>query len=362
MREINRATTIRHPKRPSSVVRFRDFNLHNKVRQELGLTRGDDPTRGDMAMLTQLFAFGSGIEHLDGLEHAINLRNASFCRNSISDLSPLAHTSALTSLDLDDNKIVDVTPLAKIEGLQRLSLRHNNINDLSPLSKLKVLYSIDLDRNRGISDITQLGDFASLHDVSLADNYGLSELTPDLIKSFRAFTRIILSGNGISDISPLDALTNLNFVDLSHNKFSDVSPLTALSNLTYVRLNATKVSDVSPLATLPRLTDLLVGQTAVSDFSSLEASESLRALSVRGCHVQHMGKRRQQRPQGVGLGRCRVQGDPHFTFADRACARRTVSPERSRHLVPTKSKTLKGEPPPTRGNCAFLATMYNTLL
>ena len=68
-------------------------------------------------------------------------------------------------------------------------------------------------------------------------------------------TLLSLDGNtGVSDVSPLAALTQLTRLELWRTAVSDVSPLAGLTQLTSLTLNNTAVSDVSPLAGLTQLT------------------------------------------------------------------------------------------------------------
>ena len=71
-------------------------------------------------------------------------------------------------------------------------------------------------------------------------------------------TVLELWANNISEIFPLEGLTNLTELSLSHNNISDLSPLAGLTNLTRIELNDNKISDLSPLAGLTNLTRLIL--------------------------------------------------------------------------------------------------------
>ncbi len=60
-------------------------------------------------------------------------------------------------------------------------------------------------------------------------------------------THLEIYYNGLSDISPLEGLTNLSVVYFSGNNISDISPLEGLTNLTYLILYRNNVTDISPL-------------------------------------------------------------------------------------------------------------------
>ena len=75
-----------------------------------------------------------------------------------------------------------------------------------------------------------------------------------------SLTQLALSDNQISNIKPLEFLTNLVLLDLSNNQISDIKPLESLTNLTLLFLNRNHISNIKPLQSLTKLTLLdLVG-------------------------------------------------------------------------------------------------------
>ena len=66
-----------------------------------------------------------------------------------------------------------------------------------------------------------------------------------------------LEANGhILNISALASLKNLEYLDLGTNKIVDVSPLAGLHNLERLRLERNNISDISPLEGLRAKTDI----------------------------------------------------------------------------------------------------------
>ncbi|MCP0887837.1 MucBP domain-containing protein [Ligilactobacillus sp. WILCCON 0076] len=62
-----------------------------------------------------------------------------------------------------------------------------------------------------------------------------------------SLTSLNISGNQISDISPLAKLSSLTDLNLSDNQISDISPIANLKSLTYLNLNFNKISDFSTI-------------------------------------------------------------------------------------------------------------------
>ncbi|MDT0275355.1 leucine-rich repeat domain-containing protein [Blastococcus goldschmidtiae] len=93
-----------------------------------------------------------------------------------------------------------------------------------------------------------------------------------------------LSGNGLTDISPLASLPQLRILTLSRNQVSDISPLAALARLGTLTLTGNQVSDIGPLAGLP-LSDLGLSQNPVRDLSPLAGTSTLSTLGLSGGQV-----------------------------------------------------------------------------
>jgi internalin A len=78
-----------------------------------------------------------------------------------------------------------------------------------------------------------------------------------------------LSNNKISDIKPLQSLTNLTRLYLGGNQIKDIKPLESLTNLTGLYLNKNQISDIKPLKSLTNLTGLFLNENQISDIKSL---------------------------------------------------------------------------------------------
>lgn len=193
---------------PSAEVTIPSGALRDEVMSRLGKREGETVSQGDMAMLTELDAGGTGVGDLAGLEHAVNLTSIYFGDNYISNLEPLSGLVALTYINLHSNEISDISPLASLTALTRLDLRYNSISDVSPLVRLTALTRLYLDSNY-ISDMSVLKNLAALVSISCSENL-------------------------ISDISALVSNTDLgegDFVSLASNPLSVESVETHISTL-----------------------------------------------------------------------------------------------------------------------------------
>ena len=114
---------------------------------------------------------------------------------------------------------------------------------------------------------TLRGDFANISNLS-----GIEAATN--------LTWLVLNNNDLSDITPLSSLTNLTNLNLYNNDLSDIAPLSGLTNLTWLRLSSNELSDITPLSGLTNLTWLSLYNNALSDITPLSGLTNLMNLSL----------------------------------------------------------------------------------
>ncbi len=96
---------------------------------------------------------------------------------------------------------------------------------------------------------------------------------------------LYIESNQISDISFLQFLTGLKFINLGYNPVSDISFLKSLVNLQSLDLTRTQVSDISFLKSLVNLQSLSLGSTQISDISFLRSLVNLQSLDLSGNQI-----------------------------------------------------------------------------
>ena len=212
-----------------------------------------------------LDASNSGIQRLDGLEHAQGLEGLFLDGNEITDISPLgafttttadfssaSHRSGrvfLITLSLADNKIEDWTPLAGMHTLRHLALDRNSLDHLPALPRY--LYGLYLTDNF-ISDIS-----------SLAAQPELAELQ--------------LSGNRVASLEALSEV-ELRYLHVEDNEVADLSPLN-FGELRELLARNNKVRDLSPLLDGEQLLIVDVRRNPLAD-ESLDILDTLRERRV----------------------------------------------------------------------------------
>ena len=241
---------------PAKVVSIPDANLAAAVRETLQLAPGDALTTQALLELTFLEAPNRGITALTGLEHAHNLRYLNLgsqerngkWRNSnvISDLAPLSELAYLDSLILarpsdaiTDPDFIRQPPPFKVVSMPdpNLAAAVREALEMPPDEALTTytLYSLTqvYAPNRGIRDLTGLEHAINLEVLDLAGEF---------IEG-----KGVANSNAVTDISPLQTLTQLKELWLGSTSVSDVTALQTLTQLEVLGLDSSSVSDVSPL-------------------------------------------------------------------------------------------------------------------
>jgi len=135
---------------------------------------------------------------------------------------------------------------------------------------------LDLSHNQ-ISDITPLQSLTNLTSLNLYCDR--TDITP--LQSLTNLTCLELHGNPISDITPLQSLTNLTCLELYGNPISDTTPLQSLTNLTSLTVGCDRISDLTPLQSLTNLTSLtLLLNNQISDITPLQFLTNLTELNL----------------------------------------------------------------------------------
>ena len=127
--------------------------------------------------------------------------------------------------------------------------------------KLSSLTELTLDNNK-ISDIKPLQSLTNLIGIGLNNNE-ISDIKP--LQSLTNLIALSLGKNKISDIKPLRSLTKLSSLALSNNKISDITPLKSLTNLTQPFLDNNQITDITPLQFLTKLSVLFANNNKISN-------------------------------------------------------------------------------------------------
>ena len=194
---------------------------------------------------------------------------AAAIREEIGD-SITTHTLLhLTHLYVPNQGITDLTGLEHAHNLRGLGLWNDQFYE-EPVNK------------NGVSDFTPLLALTNLRALDLS-NCSVSDIS--FLAKLTQLTSLHLSGNPISDVSVLAELTELGMLHLRDTSVSDISALSGLRQLSNLSLSGTSVSDISPLAALTQLTQLDLRGNNISNISLLADLTQLKWLDLQGNNI-----------------------------------------------------------------------------
>lgn len=274
--------------------------------------------------LRQLYLSGNAIRDISGLSSLSKLERLELSENQIVTIDALSSLEFLGTLELNNNQISDITALQSLSSLYVLDLAGNQIQDISPIASLRWVNILYINNNE-VSDISPLATYFRLYHLDISDNpitdisavdsmIGLSELSmaridvePDwtiingienlryldisgsnisdlsgLNPSSTSFSSLLMDDNQITDISPLNSITNLGRLSVNNNQLSDITPLSEMSRIYELNIANNNISDITMIGDLTRLRILNLGDNPITDISPLGAMTGLSTLDISG--------------------------------------------------------------------------------
>ena len=164
------------------------------------------------------------------------------------DLARIAHITSLSTLRLEKVKFTNLAALRALPRLTTLSIDNCRFSDFEALNGLQALTHLYLRQNK------KAGLPAGLHLPQLQSlalwKSGISDLgfVQGYAQSYPHLLSLDLSGNQLSDLSPLLACTQVTDLDLSFNEISDLSPLAACPQIVKLNVAYNPIASLAPLA------------------------------------------------------------------------------------------------------------------
>ena len=266
----------------SDLSPFSDHRLGSLDVSDLPVTLDEVAALMHSRQLLGLGASGLGIEDISVLSDFLDLNALVLGDNGISDLSPLHGLTNLGTLHLRKNDISDVGPLGNLPQLYSLDLADNAISDISALVDRNIwnletaspnlyLNGNPLDQqsyDQHIPTLTSWGVTVHADEPPAEDSRLVVAMTDPVLRAlvgqaqarwwFRVdepiteeflegLTRLHSYNAGVSDLTGLEAASDLAHVFLGSNLVSDLAPLSALDELDGLDLANNLVSDIGPL-------------------------------------------------------------------------------------------------------------------
>lgn len=118
------------------------------------------------------------------------------------------------------------------------------------------------------------------HTVAMMMSAVSSSECQDAATKLNSKTALGFFAKNISDLSPMEGLTSLQFLFLDRNNVSDLSPLDGLHSLQEVNLTGNQVTNLNALGSLKKLNKLVLTGNLIVDVSPLRGLTSLRHLTL----------------------------------------------------------------------------------
>ena len=174
---------------------------------------------------------------------------------------------------------------------EALTLFNQGIKDLTGLEyaiNLKELFvreEREEFRGNGISDLTPIAGLTQLESLSIGGiGNHVSDLSP--IANLTNIKHLGLGGNPISDLSPIANFTQLETIGFDDNvPLTDISVLADMEQLRVVTMWGPRFRDMSPLVNLPNIEIINLCGNEISEIPSLKNAPKLKELYVFGNNV-----------------------------------------------------------------------------
>lgn len=137
----------------------------------------------------------------------------------------------------------------------------------------------------GIKDLSDLQTMKNLEYVNVPRNQ-ITDLSP--LSGLTKMKSLYVGSNQISDLTPVADMVHLEAANLSYNPISDLSALAGLSKFRCLMISSGEISDVTPLAGLTSLTTLDLTNNQISDITPLAGLTSLTSLVLSSNQINDL--------------------------------------------------------------------------
>lgn len=217
-----------------------------------------------------------GIETLEGLQYANNLKCLILIGQNLKDISALSQTHNLEYVDFKNNNLEDISSLSSHFKLKTLLLSENSISDISSLMLLYNLSELFLGENP-IDDITPIKGLFSLQILDIS-GLGLENL--EAVSMLENLTYLNASGSNIGDISILHNLVNVIDLIIEDCNIESIYFPTSMNAMTCLHVAGNEIIDSEEFLNFPNLSFITVNKDIFD-----ENSDIFDELEKRGCEI-----------------------------------------------------------------------------
>lgn len=181
----------------------------------------------------------------------------------------------------NDFNPLEVKSLDGLEGAINLKMLSVS-SGIIPEEGEEIRYSIG-----GISDLSPLSNLKNLEMLRLSHN-AIQDINP--LAKINSLKHLYISHNNLNDssMSIVENLNNLISLDISLNAITDISNLNKLSNLKNLTMSACKLSKYESLYDLKNLELLGIDNTKISDISFVKNMPNLKYLTANNNGIKDL--------------------------------------------------------------------------
>jgi internalin A len=204
-------------------------------------------------------------------------------------VNPISALSNLETLTITDTAVQaeELPVIGSLSKLQNLTLQNCGLSTSAGLENAVNLIYLDLSENT-IRNIDALSAMKNLQELNLQNNHAVTDLSK--LSSLRALTKLDVSGNMLTTLSPITGLAGLTSIDASENTITDLSKIDQLTALTYLSVAGNELTDVSVLGGCSQLSELDISGNALTDISALSTLQALTKLNFANNQVTQLPK------------------------------------------------------------------------
>ena len=214
-----------------------------------------------------------------------NIEQLEMGNNKITKIEGLEDKRKLNILILNNNEISELTGLENQQKLQRLWLTGNKISNITPLYKNEELISLKLTNNPDIKPNRE--EYTEEEKIKLDKigkildkKNGEILLDVDKLMLFTNYKRLVLQGQNLTTLEPLEGLTQLEYLDLNYNSITledtkSKEILTSMKNLETLCIEGNNIINLTPINELENLKILMMEKANKNGSCNLEQIENI---------------------------------------------------------------------------------------
>ncbi|HHT7227708.1 TPA: leucine-rich repeat domain-containing protein [Bacillus cereus] len=158
--------------------------------------------------------------------------------------------------------------------INKYNLNRDNVD--APITKKDLLQikTLSIYSGKGITEITGLEYMTNLEKLTLRES-NVKDISA--ISKLRGLKYVDLTSNSIESIHPIEQLENINMLFLRDNKISDLTPLSKIKTLDLIGNN---IKDIQPLFTLSTMKQLYLANNQISNLTGIDRLNNVELLWI----------------------------------------------------------------------------------